>query len=66
MSSEPNMRSILHHGIRCTSSVRTPRAGAVGAARVADHFRHHPLSLGLSVFHARLAQRSTRDLACLS
>ncbi|MCA1855294.1 hypothetical protein LE190_05065 [Massilia oculi] len=63
------MRSILHHGIRCTSSVRTPRAGAAGAARaarVADHFRHHPLLLGLSVFHARLAQRSTRDLACLS
>ena len=27
---------------------------------------HTPLLPGLSAFHARLAQRSTRDLACLS
>jgi len=27
---------------------------------------HTPLMPGLSAFHARLAQRSTRDLACLS
>jgi hypothetical protein len=56
------MRCISSYGIGCSSSVRTLRAVAVGAAR----FSHLPLSLGLSVFHARLAQLSTRDLACLS
>lgn len=64
------MRCISSYGIGCSSSVRTPRAVAVGVARnshVFSHvFSHLPLSLGLSVFHARLAQLSTRDLACLS
>ncbi|VXB91940.1 hypothetical protein MASSI9I_50677 [Massilia sp. 9I] len=56
------MRCISSFGIDTSSSVRTARAGAdVAAARKL----HVPLSLGLSVFHARLAQRSTRDLACL-
>jgi hypothetical protein len=56
------MRSTSTIGIGFSSSVRAPRAAAVAAAR----FPQTPLSLGLSVFHARLAQRSTRDLACLS
>jgi hypothetical protein len=56
------MRGTSSYGIGFSSSVRASRAGAVDAAR----FPQTSLSLGLSVFHARLAQRSTRDLACLS
>jgi hypothetical protein len=36
------------------------------AAAVSKHHVQYSLSRGLSVFHARLAQLSTRDLACLS
>jgi len=66
MRSDLGMRCISSYGIGCSSSVRTPRAVAVCAAGVSQVFSHLPLSLGLSVFHARLAQLSTRDLACLS
>jgi len=59
------MRCISFYGINTSSSVRSARAGAVAAAAAARSSSMHP-SLGLSVFHARLAQLSTRDLACLS
>jgi hypothetical protein len=56
------MRGISSNGFGFSSSVRPAHAGAVAAVRVSPT----SLSLGLSVFQARLAQRSTRDLACLS
>jgi len=59
------MRCTSFHGIGSLSSVRSARAGVVDAARFASVPHSFP-SLGLSVFHARLAQLSTRDLACLS
>jgi hypothetical protein len=60
------MRGIPSYGIGFSSSVRTPHAVAVAVAADILRFPQTPLSLGLSVFRARLAQRSTRDLACLS
>ncbi|MGI4843317.1 MAG: hypothetical protein ACRYF7_08365 [Janthinobacterium lividum] len=66
MRFDPGMRCISSYGTGFSSSVRTARAAAVGAARMSQLVPHLPLSLGLSVFHARLAQLSTRDLACLS
>jgi len=58
------MRSISFNGIGLFSCVRPARAGV--ARIVAACSPQTRLSRGLSVFHARLAQRSTRDLACLS
>lgn len=60
--------------MRCFHLIAEPggkyRAFRVRASHAADALTpcpsHTPLSLGLSVFHARLAQLSTRDLACLS
>jgi len=59
------MRCISSFGIGSSSGVRSPHAGAVVAV-ASIRASQTPLFRGLSVFRARLAQRSTRDLACLS
>ena len=60
------MRCIHSYGPSIISRTHPAFAAAAVTPCAFQDFLHQSLTRGLSVFHARLAQLSTRDLACLS